>query len=64
MVGIRPHTPGVNNLINGVLLNGRITLNNADPASNEDDPSPTVEIAVEQASLVQRPRKFQGETGA
>ena len=64
MVGIRPHTPGVNNLINGVLLNGRITLNNADPTSNEDDSSPTVEVAIEEASLVQRAREFKSKTGA
>ena len=64
MVGIRPHTPGVNNLVNRDLLNGRVTLNNADLASNKDDPSPTVEIAIEEASLVQRAREFKRKTGA
>ena len=60
----RPHTPGLNNLVNRDLLVGKIAVNDADLATNKDDPSPTVGIAIEPASLVQRPVKFQGETGA
>ena len=64
MVGNRPHTPGVNNLVNRDLLVGWVAVNDADLATNKDDPSPTVGITVKPASLVQRPGKFQGETGA